>query len=289
MNNHTPRRLPPWLRAHACGTTAVHEIKKSLRASGIHTVCEEARCPNLGECFGNKTATYLIMGATCTRHCGFCAVVQGTPHALDPDEPARIAAHAAELGLAHVVITSVTRDDLEDGGAWHFVHTIMALRERLPTATIEVLTPDFQGNKSAIRRVCAACPDVFNHNLETVERLTSQVRDGASYRRSLDVLTNARACGSVSRIKSGVMLGLGETRNEVLRTLEELRRAGCDTVTIGQYLRPSRRALPVALYLSPDVFNEYAEIGRSMGFAHVMAGPLVRSSYHAVHAMFDAV
>jgi lipoyl synthase len=188
-----------------------------------------------------------------------------------------------------VVITSVTRDDIDDGGAEHFVATIRMLREGLPTATIEVLTPDFQGSTDSIRRVCDAGPDVFNHNLETVARLTPLVRDGASYRRSLDVLAYAHAHGSVGRIKSGLMLGLGETRDEVLNTLKDLRDAGCSFVTIGQYLRPSRGALPVAAYLTPEVFNEYAEVGQSMGFTRVMAGPLVRSSYHAAYAMFDDV
>ncbi len=284
----TTQRLPPWIRAHACAPSAVHDIKKSLRHKGVHTVCEEARCPNLGECFGQKTATYLIMGALCTRRCGFCAVTHGTPSALDPDEPARVAAHAAELGLAHVVITSVTRDDLDDGGAGHFVATIRMLRAHLSGATIEVLTPDFHGDRNAIHRVCDASPDVFNHNLETVERLTPHVRDGASYRRSLDVLACAHAHGSTGRIKSGLMLGFGETRDEVVHTLEDLRRAGCAIVTIGQYLRPSRHALPVVEYVPPEVFCAYADIGLSMGFARVMAGPLVRSSYHAAHAMDES-
>lgn len=275
------KRLPEWLRGRCDARQEVHGIKRSLRAVGLHTVCEEARCPNIGECFQRKTATYLIMGDICTRRCGFCAVVSGKPEPLDSDEPRRVADHARSLDLRHVVITSVTRDDLTDGGAKHFVETICAVRAAIPKARVEVLTPDFEGNPASIELVCDACPDVFNHNIETVERLTPTVRNAARYRRSLDALRCARNRLVGGSIKSGFMLGLGERMDEVREALEDLKGVGCDFVTIGQYLPPSRNAFPVIDYIEPSVFEDLKMEAEEMGFKRVFAGPLVRSSYMA--------
>jgi lipoyl synthase len=278
--NKTLPRLPEWLRKkRAAGE--VRAIKCALRARGLHTVCEEARCPNIGECFARGTATFLILGEICTRRCGFCAVAHGTPAAPDPTEPARVAEQVAALSLTHAVVTSVTRDDLPDGGAAHFVATIAAIRKASPSASIEVLTPDFEGREQDIAAVCRARPDVFNHNLETVERLTPSVRSKASYRRSLAVLAAARRHLPTGRIKSGLMLGLGETDAEVEEALRDLRAGGCDIATVGQYLAPSKAALPVARFVPPEAFERIASIGRAMGFTAVFAGPLVRSSYCA--------
>lgn len=259
----------------------MHNMKGTLRKQRLYTVCEEARCPNIRECFGRGTATFLIMGRVCTRDCRFCAITMGKPEALDPEEPSRIAKQAAALGLKYVVVTSVTRDDLFDGGASHFVQTINAINAEIPDAGIEVLTPDFDGRQESIRSVCNARPQVFNHNIETVERLTPKVRSHASYRRSLEVLSNAASLSGNTKVKSGLMLGLGETRSEVEKTLCDLRKAGVELVTIGQYLRPSRDALPVAEYIRPEIFDEIKELGLDIGFKQIMAGPLVRSSYLA--------
>jgi lipoic acid synthetase len=274
------KRLPEWLR-RPVGGTAVRRMKRSLRMSGLHTVCEEARCPNIKECFGRGTATFLIMGSVCTRNCGFCDISTGDPLPLDPEEPIRIAKQAAELGLKYVLVTSVTRDDLCDGGAAHFAKTVGAIRREIPTAGIEVLTPDFKGREKSIRVVCDAMPQVFNHNVETVERLTPQVRNSASYHRSLRVLSTAAAFMKHGKIKSGLMLGLGESCSEVEKTLEDLRKAGVTTVTIGQYMRPSRNALPVVEYIPPDIFEQIEEFALKLGFERVISGPLVRSSYLA--------
>lgn len=271
-------RLPPWLKKRAF-LSDVHGMKARLRARLLHTVCEEARCPNMGECFSRGTATFMIMGDACTRECGFCSVGSGAPRPIDPDEPKRVALQIKDLNLNHAVITSVTRDDLPDGGAGQFAEVIFEVRAACPETTIEVLTPDFEGRD--IEKVCLARPDVFNHNIETVERLTPIVRNKASFKRSLAVLQSARGYLPDGLIKSGLMVGLGETREEVLEALGRLKDAGCDIVTIGQYLRPSKKCLPVKEYLEPQVFLEYGELGFNLGFRNVFSGPFVRSSYMA--------
>jgi lipoic acid synthetase len=245
----------------------------------VHTVCQAALCPNIGDCWGSGTATFMILGDVCTRHCRFCAVEAGHPLPPDPSERERVAEAAARLGLKHVVVTSVTRDDLPDGGAGHFAATIGALRRRLPGAVVEVLVPDFGGSLAALNEVVAARPDVLNHNVETVPQLYASVQPRADYRRSLGVLEWARRAGLTT--KSGLMLGLGETRGEVVSTMRDLRRAGCELLTLGQYLRPQSDCLPVAEYIHPVEFEWYQEVGEAMGFQAIAAGPLVRSSYRA--------
>lgn len=255
-------------------------MKAILRRRGLHTVCESARCPNMGECFGKPTAAFMILGDVCTRGCGFCSIDKtNAPSLPDVDEPFNIALTAKEMGLTHVVVTSVTRDDLADGGAHQFAMTIRALRDQIPAATIEVLTPDFKGDKSALTIVLDAKPDIFNHNVETVERLYPIVRPEADYHGSLTVLRSAKATGVMT--KSGIMVGLGETPEEVKKTLGALKDALCDAVTIGQYLQPTRLNLPVALYVRPEVFEEYEAYGMSIGIKHVYSGTFVRSSYNA--------
>jgi len=245
----------------------------------LHTVCREARCPNLAECFGRRTATFLVMGPVCTRRCAFCAVEKGRPHPVDPEEPRRVAEAARSLGLAHVVVTSVTRDDLPDGGAGHFAAVVRAVRERCPGATVELLVPDFQGDAGALDVVLAAGPDVLNHNVETVPSLYRAVRPGASYQRSLDLLSRAARAGVPA--KSGLMLGLGETGEEVLAVLADLRARGVAYLTLGQYLAPSGDHYPVREYVSPETFRFYRRKAVEAGFAAVAAGPYVRSSYRA--------
>ena len=280
-------RLPEWLRKNQNAGDHVHKIKKDLRRSGLHTVCEEARCPNQGECFSRGTATFMIMGNVCTRKCGFCAVKSGDPKPLDMLEPERVASQISEMNLRHAVITSVTRDDLKDGGAAHFATTIKETRKLCHETTIEVLTPDFEGRTADIRTVCDARPDVLNHNVETVERLTPNVRNRASYRRSLEVLNFAKK-ESKGLIKSGLMVGLGEKEEDVIQTIKELKDAGCDIVTIGQYLRPALKALPVAEYAHPDQFKKYELIGTQIGIKHMFCGPLVRSSYMAERGLYGS-
>jgi lipoic acid synthetase len=270
-----------WRTVAPAAPAAVGRMEHLLDELSLHTVCQEARCPNLAECFGGGTATFMILGDTCTRGCRFCAVEQGRPAALDADEPERVAEAAARLNLAHVVVTSVTRDDLPDGGAGHFAATVEALRRRLPGATLEVLVPDFGGSCAALERVLTARPDVLNHNVETVPRLYPQVRPQAQYGRSLALLEHARASNPQITTKSGLMLGLGERVSEVLRVLQDLRRAGCDLVTLGQYLQPTDRQHRVARYVPPAEFGAYKEWAQAMGFRGVAAGPLVRSSYRA--------
>ena len=273
-------RLPRWLVAQAPKRPGLEGLGRELAARGLHTVCESARCPNLGECFGRGTATFLILGNTCTRDCRFCAVEHGRPEAVDAEEPRRVAEAAAMLGLRHVVVTSVTRDDLPDGGAGHFAATIGAIRELLPSARVEVLVPDFGGDWKALGVVMAARPAVLNHNVETVARLYPEVRPQAGYARSLELLRAGEMAGEVIT-KSGFMVGLGESEQEVLELLRDLRGAGTQAVTIGQYLQPTRRHLAVAEYVRPEVFARYGAAAREMGFTYVMSGPLVRSSYHA--------
>ena len=276
------RRLPPWLRRSLPRGTKTASVTKALDELNLATVCHSARCPNRAECFAAGTATFLIMGDVCTRHCTFCAVTSGQTQPLRDDEPAAVAEAAARWDLQHVVVTSVTRDDLPDGGADHFAKTIRALRDRLPSARIEVLTPDFQGDEDAIDVVVAGC-DVFNHNIETVGPLYPRVRPEADYRRSLDVLARARATGSQGTLwtKSGLMVGLGERDEDVLRVMRDLRSVGCDLLTIGQYLQPTDDHLSVERFVPPEEFEPWREAALAMGFSAVAAGPFVRSSYHA--------
>jgi lipoic acid synthetase len=281
----TVNRLPAWV-ANRAGSLAVGDaLKRRLRKSTLVTVCEEARCPNLGECFGRGTATFMLLGERCTRRCGFCSVETGRGVAADPDEPRRVAEAAAELGLRYVVVTSVARDDLDDEGAGQFVATAAALREKIQGVEVEFLVPDFNGRRELIAAVVNAGPEVFGHNLETVERLTPSVRGRARYARSLDVLRMAAeliaAAGGATLVKSGLMVGLGETRAELSRTMADISAAGCTLLTIGQYLRPTREQLPVDRYVDPAEFAEIEQEARALGFAEVAAGPLVRSSYRA--------
>jgi lipoyl synthase len=276
------RRLPPWLTKTIPDVATVKSVEGMMRTASLHTVCESARCPNLGECWSKRTATFMILGDTCTRNCGFCAIKTGRPDTADSLEPQRVAEIAREMKLKHTVVTSVARDDLADGGAMHFAETIRALRREIPNAIVEVLTPDFKGCRWAVKLVTDAHPDIFNHNIETVERLSPEVRPQAKYRRSLEVLQAAKTLDRSIYTKSGLMLGLGETREEVIRTLRDLRQAGVDSLTIGQYLRPTMRHLPVVEYVEPEAFAEYERIGDELGFLFVASGPFVRSSYNAV-------
>jgi lipoyl synthase len=276
-------RLPEWLRKPHRNAEADHVLKAMLRRRGLHTVCEEARCPNRHDCFSRGAATFMILGDVCSRSCGFCSVKTGRGLPIESlvDEPKQIAEAAAQLGLRYVVVTSVNRDELRDGGAGHFSRTIRALRLRLPDAKIEVLTPDFKGNEDALKTVLDAKPDTFNHNVETVPRLYPRVRPQADYQQSLGVLKAARRLSPGVLTKSGFMVGMGERREEVKRLLEDLRDHDVDVATIGQYLQPTRRHLPVDEYVHPNVFEEYKEYGERIGFRAVFAGPLVRSSYMA--------
>ena len=276
-------RLPEWLRKPGRHIAPDHELKKMLRSRGLHTVCEEARCPNRNECFARGAATFMILGDICSRSCGFCSVKTGRGVALEElaDEPAQVAEAAAQLGLRYVVITSVNRDELSDGGAAHFARTIRAVRERLAGARIEALTPDFKGNRQALGTVLAARPDTFNHNVETVSRLYPGVRPQAAYRQSLEVLADAHRIAPEVLTKSGFMVGLGERKDEVKGLLEDLRTHEVQVVTIGQYLQPTRAHLPVSEYVHPDTFDDYREFGERLGFAAVFSGPFVRSSYMA--------
>jgi len=257
------------------------ELKALITDLKLHTVCESAACPNVGECWNRRTATFMILGNVCTRRCGFCAVQKGGPLPVDYDEPRRVAEAVAALGLRYAVVTSVNRDDRKDGGAELFVLTIGAIRARVPGCRVEVLVPDFQGSHAAMRAVMDAHPDVLNHNTETVPRLYRQVRLGARYERSLEMLRYAKELGPETPVKSGLMLGLGETQEEVLGVMRDLRAHGVDILTLGQYLRPSPKHLPIVKYVTPEEFQEFRRAGSAMGFAHVEAGPLVRSSYHA--------
>jgi lipoic acid synthetase len=274
------RRLPSWLKRPLPRGNENFFTHNLLRELNLETVCENARCPNRPECYARRTATFMILGNLCTRPCGFCSVPRGDPEAPEADEPERVAEAAARLGLKHVVITSVTRDDLPDGGAEHFYQCVMAVRRRM-TSAVEVLTPDFAGNQSAIDRVLQAQPDVYNHNMETVPRLYKKVRGRANYQRSLDLLAHVKEKAPHIVTKSGLMLGLGETTAELLDTLADLRSVACDTLTLGQYLAPTLKHIPVARYLPPEEFDALAVLARSLGFRQVASGPFVRSSYHA--------
>lgn len=275
-------RKPSWIRAKLPISPEVARIKKLLRKHKLSTVCEEASCPNLGECFSGGTATFMIMGEICTRRCPFCDVGHGKPNALDPEEPRQLAETIAEMALRYVVMTSVDRDDLRDGGAGHFADCIRETREVAPGIQVEVLTPDFRGRMdAALDKLEATPPDVFNHNLETVPRLYREARPGANYRWSLSLLKNFKSrCPSVIT-KSGLMVGLGETRDEIIEVMRDLRAHNVDMLTIGQYLQPSRNHLPVDRFVTPEEFEEYTAIASELGFKHAACGPLVRSSYHA--------
>jgi lipoyl synthase len=275
---------PQWLRAPAPVGDNCRELKSLIDSMGLHTVCESAACPNIGDCWNRRTATFMILGNVCTRRCGFCAVQKGAPLEVDYDEPRRVAEASAAMGLRYAVVTSVNRDDRKDGGAELFALTIRAIRERIPGCQVEVLIPDFQGSREALEIVMAARPDVLNHNTETVPRLYRQVRLGARYERSLELLGAAKDIAPESPTKSGLMLGLGETAQEVLSVMRDLRAHSVDILTLGQYLRPSPRHLPIVRYIPPAEFDELRGAGYEMGFRHVEAGPLVRSSFHASDA-----
>ena len=272
---------PDWIRVKAPVSKGYADTHAIVRANKLHTVCEEAGCPNIGECWEKKHATFMILGDTCTRACAFCNVKTGLPGALDPDEPVQVCEATAKLGLSHVVVTSVDRDDLADGGADHFAQTIAAIRQRCPSTTIEVLTPDFLRKDGALETVVAAKPDVFNHNLETVPSLYLTVRPGARYFHSLRLLQRVKEFDPAMFTKSGIMVGLGETRNEVLQVMDDLRSADVDFLTIGQYLQPTRKHAPVARFVPPDEFKALETIAYAKGFSMVAASPLTRSSHHA--------
>jgi lipoyl synthase len=280
---------PKWLRAPAPVGENYRELKGLIERLRLHTVCESAACPNVGECWNQRTATFMILGNVCTRRCGFCAVQKGAPLPVDYDEPARVAEAVAVMGLKFAVITSVNRDDRKDGGAELFAMVIRAIRERIPGCGVEVLIPDFQGSHAAVETVMEAQPDVLNHNTETVPRLYRQVRLGARFERSLDVLAHAKKVSPGTPTKSGLMLGLGETPEEVLAAMRDLRGSKVDVLTLGQYLRPSPKHLPIVRYVPPAEFDEFRRAGYEMGFGHVESGPLVRSSYHASNHSSPAV
>ena len=272
---------PPWLKVKAPGAPNYLKLKRLLQEQQLQTICEEAHCPNIGECWEELTATFLILGDTCTRHCSFCAVKQGKPTELDLTEPERVAKAIGALGLAHAVVTSANRDDLPDGGASTFAAVIRRVRGLAPGCSVEVLIPDFRGSKAALRTVVEAGPAILNHNVETISRLYREVRPGSYYERSLDLLAMARRMAPELVTKSGIIVGFGETWQELLQTMADLRAVDCDILTLGQYLRPSRAHLPIMKYYTPEEFRELKAIGEGMGFKYVESGPLVRSSYHA--------
>ena len=276
-----PERKPSWLKVRAPGGDSYRSLKQMMRSMGLNSVCEEAHCPNIGECWDSGTATFLIMGDMCTRNCPYCAIAHGRPEELDEDEPRRVAEMIEQLALRHVVITSVDRDDLPDGGARIFAWTIEEIRARLPECSVEVLTPDFRGDVEAIARVIEARPDIFNHNMETVARLHKMARPGGRYRRSLDVLSTARGLDPDVLIKTGIMLGLGENSDDVRGFMNDALEARVQILTLGQYLRPTEKHLPIDRYVGPEEFDEWKRLGEELGFLHVESGPLVRSSYHA--------
>ena len=274
-------RKPPWLKVKAPGSPNYLRLKRLVQDQRLHTICEEAHCPNIGECWEQLTATFLILGDICTRNCGFCAVTHGKPTELDLAEPDRVAQAIQRLGLEHAVITSVNRDDQADGGSAIFAAVIRRIRELSPGCGVEVLIPDFRGNEAALRTVVEAAPDILNHNMETVPRLYREVRPGSRYEQSLELFAKARRMAATLVTKSGIIVGFGEEREELLKTMADLRQVDCDILTMGQYLRPSQQHLPIIRYYTPEEFRELKAIGEGMGFKHVEAGPLVRSSYHA--------
>jgi len=276
------QRLPEWLTIRVPRQDTVKQVEQMMRNKNLHTVCESAKCPNLPECWSKKTATFMILGDTCTRSCGFCAIKVGRGLTVNPHEPYDVAKVAADLGLKHIVVTSVARDDLSDQGSIQFAKTIEELHKQNPLCIVEVLTPDFKGDRECIKNVCDAKPEIYNHNIETVERLHTLVRPQAKYARTMSVLEQVKEIDSNIYTKSGIMLGLGETKDEVIQTLEDLREIGVDAVTIGQYLRPTMRHLPVVEYIHPKEFKEYEKIGEDLGFAFVASGPFIRSSYNAI-------
>ncbi len=288
MTSTLPVRAPAWIRERKLRLADLHEVKSVMRSHGLHTVCEEARCPNRGECFARGTATFLLLGDVCTRACGFCDIANGRPLPVDLMEPWRVRTAVQAMSLEFVVLTSVDRDDLPDGGAAHFAETIRAVRSLEPSPGVEVLTPDFRGRRASIATVVAARPDVFNHNVETVPRLYREVRRGARLDRSLELLSTVKELDPAMTTKSGFMLGLGEGPEEVEDLLHRLRAVRVDIVTVGQYLRPSRENLPVVEYVRPEVFESLRVRGEAMGFRHVFAGPFVRSSYRAEEALAAA-
>jgi lipoyl synthase len=285
MNSNPIKELksskPPWLKQRISINNARHQIVHLLRKSRLHTVCEEASCPNLGECFSRKTATFLILGDQCTRNCRFCSIAHGKPVLPDPEEPQKVAEAALTLGLRYVVVTSVTRDDLPDGGAAHFAQTIQEIRHRIPGAIVEILVPDFNGDITAIETVVNAHPDVINHNIETVSNLYVKVRPAANYQRSLELLEKVSVMDSGILTKSGLMLGLGEIDTEIRQVLCDLLQVNCRILTMGQYLQPSQDQLTVERYVTPDEFEHWKNVALKMGFLQVASGPFVRSSYHA--------
>ncbi|KIL42435.1 lipoyl synthase [Gordoniibacillus kamchatkensis] len=281
MATKTYLRKPEWLKIQLNPNDHYKELKQMMRSKTLHTVCEEAKCPNLHECWANRTATFMILGNICTRACRFCAVTTGLPTELDLQEPERVAEAAEQMGLRHCVVTSVARDDLEDGGASIFAATIRAIRQRLPLCSVEVLIPDFLGRRESLETVLAAKPDILNHNVETVERLSDRVRSKAKYARSLELLRRSKEIAPDIPTKSSIMVGVGETWDEILRTMDDLRAADCNIMTIGQYLQPTKQHLPVLAYYTPEQFAQLKEEGMKRGFRHVESGPLVRSSYHA--------
>jgi lipoic acid synthetase len=275
------RRLPQWLKVRMPGGPTFLELRELLRDSRLHTVCEEAHCPNIGECWERRSATFMVLGDVCTRACTYCAVTSGVPREVDLTEPVRLAETVERLGLKYAVITSVDRDDLPDGGAFIFAQCIRQVHKRLPTCKVEVLIPDFAGNWDALAKVIAARPDTLNHNIETARRVFHRVRARGDYDLSLELLARAKAMAPDGVTKSGMMVGLGETWDEIIETMRDLRSVDCDLLTIGQYLRPSQKHTPLAKWYTPDEFEELRREGEALGFKHVASGPLVRSSYHA--------
>lgn len=280
------QRKPEWLKVRLHNTKELNYVKKTLQSLSLHTVCEEANCPNRVECYSNRTATFMILGNTCTRHCKFCNVTDGCPSPIDTEEPMRVAQAVKSLNLKYAVVTSVTRDDLEDGGAGHFSAVIDSIKRASPDTKIEVLIPDFQGNEDALQLVIDACPDVINHNIETVPRLYENIRPEADYKQSLNLIERVKKSGAPILTKSGIMLGLGESEEEVKTVIEELYASGCDILTVGQYLPPSKDHAPLTEYITPEKFKDYEIFAKSLGYHGVASGPRVRSSYKADH-IFD--
>jgi lipoic acid synthetase len=276
-----PERKPPWLKVRAPGGENYLRLRQLMRDLDLHTVCEEAHCPNVGECWEHGTATFMILGDVCTRNCAYCAVAHGRPPKFDPAEPERVAEAAATMRLQHVVLTSVDRDDLPDYGAWAFAETIRQIKLRCPETSVEVLVPDFQGNEESIRAVLEARPDIYNHNTETVPRLYKRCRPGGRYERVMRIFTTAKRLAPDIPTKTGIILGMGETNEEVVAVMRDLRDVDVDILTLGQYLRPSDGHIALDRYVTPDEFRHFREVGMELGFRHVESGPLVRSSYHA--------